>query len=83
MLQLAKREYQKVHQENRHLRQQLPQTRKNYQNKKQIKRKYIIEQPKSESSTEEITFDTESQTTEEEFSQIKNKKQKIDKKRNN
>ena len=45
LLKIAKKEYQKLYQKNRHLKQRLLQARKNYQKDKQIKRKYIVEQP--------------------------------------
>ena len=77
LLELAKREYQKVTQENKHLRHQLLIAKKNYQDNRRIKRKYIVEQPEPEpSSEEEATLDVENQIIEKSIlkQKLKNKK---------
>ena len=82
LLELAKREYQKVTQENKHLRHQLLIAKKNYQDNRRIKRKYIVEQPEPEPSSEdEATLDVENQIIEDKYPEIEIKKQKIDKKK--
>ena len=70
LLELAKKEYQKVTHENNQLKQQILGLRKAYQNKKQIKRNYVIEQPEIELSSEESAGEEEK----EEYPEIKQKK---------
>ena len=72
LLELAKKEYQKVTHENNQLKQQILGLRKAYQNKKQIKRNYVIEQPEIELSSEESAGEEEK----EEYPEIKQKKNK-------
>ena len=72
LLELAKKEYQKVTHENNQLKQQILGLRKAYQNKKQIKRNYVIEQPETELSSEESAGEEEK----EEYPEIKQKKNK-------
>ena len=74
LLELAKKEYQKVTHENIQLKQQILGLRKAYHNKEQIKRKYIIEQPEVESSSEES--DEEQEQEQEQYPKIVQKKKK-------
>ena len=57
LLELAKIEYQKVVHDNNQLKQQILAQTKAYQNKKQVKRKYVIEQPEVKSDSDESTGD--------------------------
>ena len=72
LLELATKEYQKVVHENSQLKQQRFALRKAYQNKKQIKRKYVIEQPEIESDSKE----SGSEEKEEEYPEIIQRKTK-------
>ena len=71
---LAKKEYQKVTHENKQLKQQILGLRKAYHNKEQIKRKYVIEQPEVESSSEESGEEQEQE--QEQYPKIVQKKNK-------
>ena len=57
LLELAKIEYQNVVHENNQLKQQILAQTKAYQNKKQVKRKYVIEQPEVKSDSDESAGD--------------------------
>ena len=68
-IELPKKEYQKVMHENNQLKRQVLGLRKAHENKKQIKRKYIIKQPDTESNSEQSG--SEQSDKEKEYPEIK------------
>ena len=72
MLALPNKKYQKLFEENKQLKHQLLKMRKNLSTKKkQIKRRYVIEQTDSEQSTGEELPEELEETIEEEPAEIK------------
>ena len=76
LLALANKKYQKLFEENKQLKHQLLKTRKNYPQKKQIKRRYVIEQTDSEQSAGEELPEELEETIEEEPAEIKENKER-------